>query len=239
MNITAKNESVGSEFAAFTTETKTPNFDRLAKIYRWMEFFTFGPVLAHCRNAFLPEIATVRRALVLGDGDGRFAAELLRVNSQVQIDVVDASRAMLDALLGRAGANRRRVTAHRADVRDWKPENTQYDLVVTHFFLDCLTTEECFGLAARLQGAVSPSACWIVSEFAIPDGWFGRLVALPLIWLLYRAFGFLTGLRIRSLPDYRAALRDAGFAITQQRTRLHGLVVSEVWRSKTQSWGVE
>ncbi|MGB8028593.1 MAG: methyltransferase domain-containing protein [Terracidiphilus sp.] len=229
MNTTVKNESVGSEFAAFTTETRTPNFDRVAKIYRWMELWTFGPLLSRCRTALFPELASTHRALVLGDGDGRFTAELLRANSEVRIDAVDASPAMLEALLRRAEANARRVYAHCADAREWQPENAQYDLVVTHFFLDCLTTEECRALAARLRDALSPSAMWIVSEFAIPEGWFGRIVAGPLISVLYRAFGVLTGLRIRSLPDYRAALRDAGFALARQRTRLRGLLVSEMW----------
>jgi SAM-dependent methyltransferase len=229
MNSTAKSEFVGPESTEFTVAKQAPNFDRLAKHYRWMELITFGPLLARCRTAFLPELATAYRALVVGDGDGRFTAELLRVNAQVQIDAVDLSPAMLDALLRRAGVNACRVCAHRADARDWKLENPPYDLVATHFFLDCLTTEECYELAARLRGRISPSAAWIVSEFAVPEGWFGRLVAAPLVWLLYQVFGVLTGLRIRRLPDYRVALRDAGFAVTLRRTRLGGLLVSEMW----------
>jgi hypothetical protein len=77
-----------------------------------------------------------------------------------------------------------------ADARGWRPEgrpakspeNLPYDLVVTHFSLDCLTTEEVRSLAATLRAAVSPSARWVVSEFALPEGWFGRLVAGPLVW---------------------------------------------------------
>ncbi len=233
MNTTVKKEFARPEFAAFTAERKAPNFDRLAKVYRWMEFLTFGPLLARCRTAFLPELATASRALILGDGDGRFTAELLRVNSKVRIDAVDSSPAMLEALLRRAGASSDRIRVHCGDARDWKPEDAQYDLVATHFFLDCLTTDECYGLAARLRGAVSPSGVWIVSEFAVPEGWFGRLIAHPLVWLLYLAFGALTGLEARRLPDYHAALRDAGFALTRRRTRLRGLLVSEMWSYET------
>jgi len=237
MNTTTKNESarfefVGPESTEYTVAKKAPNFDRLAKFYGWMEVLTFGPLLARCRAAFLPELVSARRALVFGDGDGRFTAALLGTNSQVRIDAVDASRAMLGALLRRAGANRRRVSVCCEDAREWQPERATYDLVATHFFLDCLTTDECLALATRLRGVVSDSAVWIVSEFAIPEGWFGRLVAQPLIWLLYRAFGVLTGLRIRRLPDYHTALRDAGFALVQQRTRLGRLLVSEMWARK-------
>ncbi len=212
-----------------TASEPMPNFDGLAKVYRWMELATFGPQLARCRGAFLPAMAAARRALVLGDGDGRFAAALLRLNCQVRIDAVDASPKMLGALLDRAGRNAHRVSIYCADARDWTPKNASYDLVATHFFLDCLTTAECRALAVKIHGLLSPGGRWFVSEFAIPEGWSGRLVAGPLVWLLYRAFGVMTGLKIRRLPYHAAALREAGFAIGERRGRLGGLLVSEVW----------
>jgi hypothetical protein len=102
-------------------------------------------------------------------------------------------------------------------------------LIVTHFFLDCLTTEEVRNLAATLRGSVAPGALWIVSEFAAPQNWFGRLIARPIVSALYRAFGVLTGLKVRELPDYSAALRDAGFALEKRRAWLGGLLVSQLW----------
>jgi SAM-dependent methyltransferase len=209
-----------------------PNFDRLARHYRWMELVTFGPWLCWARCAFLGRLCACRRALVLGDGDGRFSARLLQANSAVRIDAVDASRAMLASLARRAGPRAARVRTHCADVRLWQPngpEDLPYDLIATHFFLDCLTTREVQSLAEKLRGAVSPSAVWVVSEFAVPPGWFGRLVASPLIFALYRAFGWLTGLAVRTLPDHATALGQAGFTLKERRAWLAGLLVSERW----------
>jgi SAM-dependent methyltransferase len=206
-----------------------PRFDCLAGAYRWLERLTFGPYLARCRFAFLPQLARCRRALVLGDGDGRFTARLLRVNREVEIDAVDASRAMLNALQRRAAADAARLHTHCGDVRELQPTNTPYDLVASHFFLDCLTTGEVADLAARVRSVVSPSGDWIISEFAIPRGWYGRLVAGPLVGLLYRAFGVMTGLYVRSLPDHASALCSAGFTLDRRRTWLHGLLASEYW----------
>ena len=228
--------SDAAEAALFARNRRAPNFNRLAKLYFWMELSTFGLFLARCRHAFLSELKSVRRAVVLGDGDGRFTAELLRVNSQVRIDAVDASPAMLDALLHRAGQNAGRVSAHCADAREWQSANPPYDLVVSHFFVDCLTTEEVRALAVKVRSAVSPSAMWIVSDFAVPRNLFGRWVAHPLISLLYLAFGILTGLKIRSLPDNHGALRNAGFTLTQRQTWLRGLLVSEMWRCQGVEW---
>jgi hypothetical protein len=100
---------------------------------------------------------------------------------------------------------------------------------VTHFFLDCLTVDEVRSLADKLPGALSPAGLWVISEFAIPEGGFGRWVARPLVWLLYRAFALLTGLAVRRLPDHAAALRAAGFTICKRRCFLRGLLVAEIW----------
>ena len=206
-----------------------PDFDLLARAYRWMEYLTFGPALWHCRCAFLGEMVSAEHALVIGDGDGRFAARLLDVNRQVRIDAVDLSRAMLESLRANAGHSIDRVSAYRADARTWQPPRTDYDVIVTHFCLDCFTTSEVAELASRLRAGVKPAARWVVSEFAIPERRLGRLLAGPLIRALYFAFRLLTGLRVDRLPDHRTALSRAGFRLARERKSLQGLLVSEIW----------
>lgn len=213
------------------SNSRAPNFDRLARVYRWMEWASFGPFLWWCRCTFLTEMGACRRALVLGDGDGRFTARLLETNQAVQVDAVDASAAMLRALVGGAGRHAARVRMVCGDVRELQPApSASYDLVVTHFFLDCLSSEEVRVLAERVRGAVTPRAKWVVSEFAVPEGLFGGWVARPVVGGLYWAFGWLTGLGQRRLPEYGAELRAAGFGLVERRKRLGGLLVSEVWQ---------
>ncbi|MGD0829610.1 MAG: class I SAM-dependent methyltransferase [Terracidiphilus sp.] len=214
-----------------------PNFDRLARFYRWMEVFSFGPWLMRCRCAFLDRFDRSCHALLLGDGDGRFAALLLGINPTVRIEAVDASSAMVRALVHRAGSHAGRVRAYRADLRQWQPGDWNvdaadllpYDLVVTHFFLDCLATEEVRTLADKLRACVAPEAIWVVSEFAVPEGLLGLLVARPVIWGLYCAFGWLTGLKLRRLPRYSDALHLAGFTLKERKWWLGGLLVSDLW----------
>jgi methyltransferase family protein len=208
---------------------QTPNFNLLARPYRWLEWITFGPFLSRCRCAFLPELGTCRNALVIGDGDGRFTKRLLEENGDVLVDAVDLSRDMLLALARNAGVHAGRVRIHLADARQWNPHKPPYDLIVTHFFLDCLTTDEVTTLARRLQASVTPGARWVVSDFAIPEGWFGRLVAQPLVTTLYGAFRLLTGLRINHLPNQSEALAAAGFTLTERQRWLGGLLVGQIW----------
>jgi len=213
-----------------TPNPAPPDFSPLAPFYRWMEMASFGPFLQRSRCAFIDALADRRRALILGDGDGRFAARLLRANSQIQIDAVDASAAMLDELRHRAGPDADRIHTTCADARYWQPASPPYDLVVTHFFLDCLTTAEVQSLANKISTAVAPNAKWLISEFAVPAGWHGRFIASSLIRTLYWSFGLLTGLKVRALPDYRSALRRAGFELVHECPWLGGLLISELWQ---------
>jgi len=206
-----------------------PDFNCLARVYRLLEVATFGSSLWRCRTTYLDELHFSRNALIIGDGDGRFTARLLDQNDVVHIDALDASYSMLVTLIRNAGVHSGRVRPHHADARHWEPPNSPYDLIATHFFLDCLTTEEVAALARRLRSHMSPSSRWVVSEFAVPDSWFGWIIARPLVTVLYVAFWLLTGLRLFRLPDHRDALPQAGFTLKRWTPSLGGLLVSEVW----------
>ena len=208
---------------------RAPNFDHLAHIYRWLETASFGGNLWRCRCHFLSEFGDCHSALVLGDGDGRFTARLLETNAEIVVDAVDASSAMLRALRHRAGVHSGRVRTICADLRSWEPAGQSYDLVVSHFFLDCLTTEEVGALARRLRSSISPRTRWVISEFSVPPNGFGRVIAQPVVSGLYAAFGLLTGLQTRRLPDYAQAIQEQGFRCDRRQTFLRGMLVCELW----------
>ena len=202
------------------------SFDRIARPYRWLEYLTLGPLLQRTRLHFLPQLLTQRRALVLGDGDGRFLAELLHRNPTLCADAVDTSAVMLALLTERTGTAR--VTPHQQSALDYQP-TAPIDLIVTHFFLDCLRQSELEALIERLVPHLTPDALWVVSDFRIPTGpmrWPARLY----VGLLYRVFGLLTGLRIRHLPNFASALEAAGLIRVGFHHRLFSLLTSELWR---------
>ena len=212
-----------------------PSFDLVAKPYRWMERLTFGHALWRCRTHFLPELAGCRSALILGDGDGRFTAALLRANPQIRIDAVDSSAAMLNLLQQRALSATphasTRLRTHHADARAFAhalAPNATYDLIVTHFFLDCLTQPEVDSLALALAPCLQPGALWVVSDFRIPPGAM-RWPARALVRSLYFAFRILTGLRTTHLPDHAAALTGARFKRKARKLSLMGMLTTELW----------
>ncbi len=214
------------------------NFDILAKPYRWLEYLSFGFMLEHCRYHFLPACNAAQRALILGDGDGRFTQRLLMENSAIEVDAVDASACMLQALVQRAkdvGAEHRGRPI-QADIRTWKPEPLSYDLVISHFFLDCLTPKELDSLTVRLKDCVAPEALWLISDFTIPAfGWIRPLARL-LVHTLYFAFRLLTKLGVHHLPNHPQILTHRGLMRLQSKTLLGGLLTTELWQvSENQS----
>jgi SAM-dependent methyltransferase len=210
------------------------NFDHVARPYRWLEYLSFGPWLARCRSAQLAHLTSARRALLLGDGDGRFLARLLAANPTVTADVVDSSRSMLMLLQHRLRGDHQRICLHHADALTWNPTGS-YDLIVSHFFLDCFFPHQLEQLFDSVLHHAQPGAQWVVSEFAIPTNPFAAYFARGIIGCLYRAFGWATGLRVRALPDYAPALLRRGLLPIHDRRYLAGLLCSQLWTLSTPS----
>lgn len=79
-----------------------------------MELISAGGILQRCRTAFLAETAGCQRALLLGEGPGRFLVELLRVNPRVEVTCVEqSSRMIVEArrAVKRSGLDDARVTS--------------------------------------------------------------------------------------------------------------------------------
>ncbi len=219
------------------TSSDLPQFDRVAAIYQTGEYLSFGPLLERCRFWFIPELAASRRALILGDGDGRFLARLLAAAPGLHAHAVDASPAMLRRLrarVTRAGAAAR-LTTTSADIRTFRPPARGFsgacDLVASHFFFDCLTPGETDALVTRLRPHLAPGTAWVVSEFEISGaGPLRAAVCRFIIAGLYAAFRVLTGLRVCQIPPWRESLMRAGFVRMASRSHLGGLLVSELWQ---------
>ena len=195
------------------------NCDRIARCYRWLEYAGFGRALERRRAAFLADVSSARRALVLGDGDGRALTALVAVAPDARIDYIDLSARMLQ--LARARAGTARVAYHHADALATPLPTAEYDLIVTHFFLDCFEEEDQARLVARIACAATPRARWLVSEFRNP----GLLVRA--LYLFFRA---TTGLKTQRLVDHHPLFERLGFRLTRAETSWRGQLASELWR---------
>jgi len=207
------------------------SFDTLAPYYRLMERVLAGNLLQCSRTAFLAETAECRNALLLGEGPGRFLAELLRVNPRVQVTCVERSPGMIRA--ARAALDAAAVTRVRfvqVDALAWQPPLRHFDLVVSHFFLDCFRREELAGLVAKVSQGATASARWLLADFREPDRgwrrWRGRVV----LAVMYAFFRLTTRLAASAVTPPEGYLTAAGFRLMQRRLSNHGLIHSDCWR---------
>lgn len=205
-----------------------PNFDPVARLYRWAEYLSLGPLLQSTRTHLLTQLTDRRSAFVLGDGDGRFLTCLMAQNPQLHALAIDTSATMLQLLQGRCRFARNRLNVQQISAITATPPRDA-DLIVTHFFLDCLTQSQVDELTERLSAQVRPGALWLLSDFRVPSGAVRPLARLY-IRALYLVFRLLTGLRVKSLPDPQAALIRAGFIPIARHKRLFGMLYTELWR---------
>jgi ubiquinone/menaquinone biosynthesis C-methylase UbiE len=173
------------------------NFDRLAPFYRAMEALAAGGKLQRCRLAFLGEIPVPRTILLAGEGHGRFLPECLRRFPEAHIVVIDSSRRMLE--IAKSRVDPARVEFIHADLLEWSGPSATFDLVVTHFFLDCFTADELPFVIGKLASVAAPEANWLLADFEIAPAGAARWRSRLIVGMLYRFFKIVTGLHASTL----------------------------------------
>ena len=108
--------------------------------------------------------------------------------------------------------------------------NPPFDLVTTHFFLDCFSAADLARLIPAIRARLMPGALWVVSDFRVPPSGPLRLPARVLVRLLYFAFRLFAGLRPTRLPDFASLLRQSGLAPVRIHHSLAGLLTAELWQ---------
>ena len=205
-------------------------FDALAGSYEVLERLAFRRDLECSRNAFLGELRGARRVLVLGEGDGRFLENLLRVNPACLIDVVDVSPKM--TARARRRLSPREAARVRFFVRDARTlffPPRHYDLLVTLFFLDVFTRPTLTRLVPALASSLQKGGLWYVADFRVPAGGWEQLHALLWLRLLYLFFRSLTRMEASRLVDPAPLLRARGLVLLRERVRRSGLLYTRLY----------
>lgn len=207
-------------------------FDRLAPHYDWMENVTAGERLQAARTVWLDHLRGRRRVLSAGEGHGRFAEALVSRFDDVELTVIEASRAMLGRAQQRLGPQADRVHWHCGDVCAWHPPG-RFDAITTCFFLDCFPPETLAKIVRHLAACAHPDAVWLVVDFAVPTSGAARWRAQAVHWLMYAFFRRAVGLPARRLTPPDTLLGQQGFQLVARREFEWGLVRADIWRRRS------
>jgi ubiquinone/menaquinone biosynthesis C-methylase UbiE len=208
------------------------SFDRVARFYRLLETMTFRNALQRARTRWSSAVASPKRALILGEGNGRFLSEFAMMHLDTRIDCVDASEVMLEmakeSLMRTSPAALQRVRFIQADIRQWAPADS-YDLIVTHFFLDCFDEAEIRSIVQKIANATEKEATWLVADFTVPPG-LGAVWARLWLAAMYCFFRVTAGLETSRLIDPSPCLTEAGFVLVNDERSRNGMLKTQMWR---------
>lgn len=199
--------------AAAAAARSAAGYDRLARVYRWLERPVFGRRLDRARTALVDQVPRRGgdRVLILGDGDGRLLAELCRRWPDAAFTSVDQSAGMIAQQKRRVGAIApdalARVTWMHADALSLDLPEAAHDLLVTAFFLDCFAETDLRRGLPRWLGAVRPGGHWLWVDFAEPQpsraGRWRSATARALLACMHLFFRLQTACPNRRLLDWR------------------------------------
>lgn len=209
------------------------SFDSIAPAYRVLEWIVFGQTLQRARTGLLRNLRSPQRALIVGEGDGRFLTEFVQWFPGAKVDCVDASKRMLKIarkrLLRGNPSALVNVNFICADVVRWEPGSVRYDLIVTNFLLDCFNAVALPVVIGKLAAMSSSDSQWLVADFQIPASGFARIVGCALVATMYAFFRSVARIRATRLIDPATALRIHGFRQDERASFLGGIVVTEIW----------
>ncbi len=218
------------------------SFDAIAPHYRWMEPLLAGGKLQSCRVAHLHRLASPQSVLILGQGPGKFLVPFQQRFINARITCIDSSQRML--AIAQHNLVSRKVPVNNisfihANALDYNYAPASYDLIVTHFFLDCFGPEELRRLISRLACAATSSATWLISDFAVPRSGFPRLRARAIHSLMYAFFRLTTNLSARHLTSPEQFLRSHHFTLQHRTSTNLGLLHSDLWSRPVVRFGPE
>lgn len=207
------------------------SFDNLANAYCALERLLFGQKLNQSRHHGLTvlEPDMPQRALILGDGDGRFSYYALRKSPNLQIDSIERSSKMRDLAqsriqkLGASFENRHQYIS--TDARSFSFPNSEYDIVVVQYFLDCFHTTDANSFIENFARTLKPNGKLVYTDFSIPKKRIVRWIAKGIVKCLYSFFRLTTDIEASHLPSI---VWPHSLKLTSKKSLLKGIITSEI-----------
>ena len=209
-------------------------YDRLASVYRVLEYCVFADRLQQARIALLSQLADRSNILVFGDGNGRLLEQLCFMNPTTSIVSVDISKRMIElqqTRVKRAGAGRRVEFIH-CDAQKYRPAQGEFDAIICAFFLDCFSQDTLQQqLPVWLLGLPACGLLYFV-DFVHPsrEQKLRRIQSHVYQAALHCFFRLQTGLPNKRLVDLPQLLQRHNLVLEQSALGLHPMLACQIYR---------
>jgi len=133
------------------------------------------------------------------------------------------------ARLHAPGLDKNNVEFVQADICNWSTPGAEFDLVVSHFFLDCFRPDQLRQILRRVAAAATPEATWLLADFWEPSEGWARWRARLILRAMYLFFRWAAGLPAAQLTRPDPWLQEHGFALRERRLFEWSLLHSDLW----------
>jgi tRNA (cmo5U34)-methyltransferase len=186
-------------------------FDRLAPFYDDLAGLVFGQQMIDAQTCYLNAIPTHSKVLMLGGGTGWILQELLKINSTLEVWYIDSSPKMLELASQRLNGNNQVqfILGTEANI----PQGIDFDVLITHFFLDQFSDLELSTIINHLTKLMRPEVKWLVADF-VPSP---KTQHQILSWMMHTFFRWSVNHPNKSLVNWENAMAANGWTFQSQQ----------------------
>lgn len=177
---------------------KQTDFSPIAPVYDLIGSLFFGGKLHSSQLENLSKLPKrFKHILIVGGGTGKFLKDLIAVKEFEQLTYVDISPKMIDLAKSKVSE---KENIHFINGDEATIPNQSYDLIITHYFLDCFDQEKFEELAHRLLNKLTVGGYWSMVDFYInpKSSHFKKYF----VCFLYKFFKLSCHLNTKELPDF-------------------------------------
>lgn len=208
--------------------TALNGFNTIARVYDFLARLVFGHELHTSQLVYLKKILPHANVLILGGGTGRILLPIFRASPTCSVYYVEASEVMIQ-LAKRRGDQTKNFTVHFIHgTQNDIPNDVQFDVVITNFFLDMFSTETATGVVDRLKSCLTEKGIWIATDFVKTTNWKHKML-LQVMYLFFHAFA---GIEAKQLPKWEEQLKMNGLQEMESTLFVGGFVKTAWYRRK-------
>ncbi len=196
-------------------------FNFIAKYYTFVSRLAFGNVLEVAKTSLYHKVPLNGKVLLIGGGTGVSLAYLLKLDSGLKIDYVDASSEMIKLAKLRVPKTHVNFICTPFEAHTSKG----YDVIITEFFLDLFTVAQIEEHIGSIKNKLNKEGIWIDTDFRHSN----HLSRKILIKGMYLFFRVVSGVKISSLADYLSILKGNGFMLKEEKIFKSGLITSRLF----------
>lgn len=188
----------------------------------------FFGALHRSQTFFLSRLQKSDNVLVVGGGTGRFLVDLLKVGESLKVTYVDISPGMI--LKAKKKVNKLGKSEHVEFICGGLESipNGKYDLICTHYFLDCFEEGELFGVIQQFKSLLSKDGLWHFTDFYLDDS--SSMFRKSFVSFLYFFFRSFCGLKVKKLANFKELFSKNGLQLKEEGYFYRGLLRTGLYR---------